>query len=134
MQVGVSSYSFIRLVRSGDIRQIDVIAETAEMGFDVIEFSTLVLQDGETRHSLAEQLRREADKHDLPIASYTIGADFLNGSDGDLNAEIDRVKDEVRVAEILGVPCMRHDATRGWPAEKSGARDFDSALPRLAEG
>ncbi len=134
MQIGVSSYSFSRLVRRGEIQQIDVIAEAKAIGFDVIEFSTLSLPDGEDRHSFAPKLKAAAEQHELPIASYTISADLLNGSDGDLSAEVERVKEEVRVAQALGVPCMRHDATRGYPPEKTGARSFDHALPRLAEG
>jgi len=68
------------------------------------------------------------------VANYTIGADFINGSNGDLEAEIERVKDEVRVAEVLGAKGMRHDATYGFKPEHAGPKDFDTALPRLIEG
>ncbi|MGA1197219.1 MAG: sugar phosphate isomerase/epimerase family protein, partial [Candidatus Latescibacterota bacterium] len=53
---------------------------------------------------------------------------------GDLKAEIERVKTEVDVAEILGVPGMRHDASSGWPNDHVGPKSFEAALPRLAEG
>ena len=36
MIIGVSSYSFSRLVRSGDMTQIEIIAAAKEIGFDVI--------------------------------------------------------------------------------------------------
>lgn len=134
MQIGVSSYSFSRLVRSGEMRQIEVIAKAKEIGFDVIEFSTIKLPEGETLEGFAPKLKEEAGRLGIGIANYTIGADFLNGSDGDLDAEIERVKEEVRIASILGAPGMRHDATRGFPAGKKGAKGFDAALPRLAEG
>lgn len=70
----------------------------------------------------------------IEIVNYTIGADFLRGSNGDLQAEIERVKREVDIAAILGVPGMRHDASSGWPATHRGPKSFDAALPRLAEG
>lgn len=134
MQIGVSSYSYSRLVRSGAMKQIDVIGAAKEAGFDVIEFSTIQVPEGQTLPTYAQALREEARRVDIPIANYTIGADFLNGSAGDLAAEIARVKKEVDIAEILGAPGMRHDATGGYVAGHVGAKGFDDALPRLAEG
>ena len=134
MKIGVSSYSFGRLVKAGEITQLDVIREAKEMGFSVIEFSTFVLPEGETPQSFAPKVKEECEKHGLEIACYTIGADFLNGSDGDLEKEVDRVKEDVRVAQMLGVPCMRHDGSRGYPPERKAPRGFDDALPTLAKG
>ncbi len=134
MQIGVSSYSFVRLVRSGQMAQIDVIAKAKEIGFDAIEFSTIAVPEGRSLPAFAAELRAESERVGLPIVNYTIGADFLRGSGGDLQAEIERVKREVDVAEILGVPGMRHDASAGWPQDHTGPRSFAAALPRLAEG
>lgn len=134
MQIGVSSYSFVRLVRSGQMAQIDVIAKAKEMGFDAIEFSTIAVPEGKSLLDFAGELRAESERVGLSIVNYTIGADFLRGSGGDLQAEIARVKGEVDVAEILGVPGMRHDASSGWPADHPGPRSFEAALPRMAAG
>ena len=46
MQLGVSSYSFGRLVRGGALKQLDVIAKAREIGFDAIEFSTISVPEG----------------------------------------------------------------------------------------
>ena len=67
----------------------------------------------------------------LPIANYTVGADFINGSGGNWKDEVERVKDEVRIAHLLGAPGMRHDATRGFTNGHPGGRSFDDALPIL---
>jgi len=134
MKIGVSSYSYSRLVRSGQMPQIEVIAKAKEMGFDVIEFSTIAVPEGKTLPAFAAELRAEAEKVGIGIANYTIGADFLKGSGGDLKAEIERVKREVDIAEILGVPGMRHDASGGFPADHAGPKSFAAAIPRLAEG
>lgn len=134
MKIGVSSYSFIRLVTSGQMDQIAVIGKAKEIGFDVIEFSKIVVPEGKTLAGYAAELRAEADRLGIDIVNYTIGADFLRGSGGDLQAEIERVKGEVDIAAILRVPGMRHDATSGWPADHVGPKSFDAALPRLAEG
>ena len=134
MKIGVSSYSFSRLVGAGEMEQIAVIAKTKEIGFDVIEFSTIKVPEGKALPDYAAELREEAARVGIDIVNYTIGADFLRGSNGDLQAEIARVKDEVDVAEILGVPGMRHDASGGWPADHAGPKSFEAAIPRLAEG
>lgn len=134
MKIGVSSYSYSRLVHSGGMTELDVIEKAKEMGFDAIEFAGFNLPAGETALSFAEKARGACERLGLAITNYTIGADFIQGSDGDLAAEIERVKDEVRVAHALGAPGMRHDATRGFPGGHPGAKSFDTALPRVAEG
>ena len=134
MKIGVSSYSFSRLVSGGQMQQSDVIAKAKEMGFDVIEFSTLALPKGVQAIDFAPRLKAESDRVGLPVVNYTIGADFINGSNGDWKAEAERLKDEVRVAKALGVPGMRHDATQGFAAGHQGARGFDDALPTLIKG
>lgn len=134
MEIGVSSYSFGRLVKSGAIKQIDIPAKAKEMGFDTIEFSVISVPEGENLKDFAGKLKGECERAGFKIANYTIGADFINGSEGDIDAEIERVKREADVAKILGAPGMRHDATSGFPADKPGAKSFDDALPRLVNG
>ena len=112
----------------------DIVNKTKEMGFDVIEFSGIVVPEGETLESCAQKLKDACEKAGLHIASYTIGADFLKGSGGNLDAEIERLKGEARIAQILGVPAMRHDATSGFSADHQGARGFADALPFLVNG
>jgi sugar phosphate isomerase/epimerase len=134
MKIGVSSYSFVRLVRAGTMSNLDVAAKAKEMGFDVIEFSNFVLPEGETALSLAPKLKEACDAAGLEVANYAVPADFLSGSGGDLEAEVERVKADLRVAEILGSPQMRHDGTRGIPKDWSGPKSFEGVLPRLAMG
>lgn len=134
MKIGVSSYSFSPLVHAGKMSQLDVISKAKEMGFEVIEFSTLSLPEGETPLSFAPRIKEECDRVGIKVVNYTIGADFINGSNGDWKAEAERLKDEVRVAKILGAPGMRHDATYGFPAGYIGQKSFDAALPTLIKG
>lgn len=131
MLIGVSSYSYSQ--SSLDI--FEVIKQAKATGFDVIEFAGFPhLPDGETALSFAPRVREACDAAGIEVANYTIWADFINGSDGNLEAEIERVKDEVRVAKILGAPGMRHDSTWGWPKTKTGAKGFADALPILVKG
>ncbi len=134
MQFGVSSYSYSQLVRTGAMEFLDIPAKAKEQGFDVLEFSSFHLPEGLTPLEFAPQVREACDKAGIPVANYTIGADFINGSDGDWQKEVERLRDEVRVAEILGAPGMRHDATGGYRPEHVGPRSFDDALEVLANG
>lgn len=134
MKIGVSSYSFSRLVNSGAMSQLDIIPKAKEMGFDVIEFSTFALPEGETPLTFAPRVKEECDRVGIDIANYTIWGDFINGSNGNWKDEAERLMGEVRVAQILGSPSMRHDATWGFSADYKGARSFDNALPTLAKG
>ena len=132
MKVGVSSYSYSRLMGPGRLSMPDVVAKAKEMGFDSIEIAGLPLPDGQTVESTAALVREVCDRHGMSMMSYTIGADFLNGSGGDADAEVERLKGEVRVARLLGAPLMRHDATSGFSAAHLGPRGFADALPVLA--
>lgn len=132
MKIGVSSYSFSRLVADGQIRQLDVIAMAKDLGFDVIEFSTFTLPKGETNLSFARQVREEADRVGIEVGNYTIAADFLN-FEGGVAAQVEVLKAEVDVAAAMGSPGMRHDATWGIPAGKP-YRSFESVLDTLAVG
>ncbi len=134
MRLGVSSYSFSRLVHAGALRQDDVPVKAREMGFEVVEFSTLALGPGESLPDVAARLRDVCERVGIPVVNYTIAADFLQGSGGDLDAEIARVQSEVDIAAILGAPGMRHDASRGFPVGKTGAKGFEAALPAMARG
>lgn len=134
MKIGVSSYSFNRLVAENRMGQLEVIAKAREMGFDAIEFAALALPPGETALSFAPRLRAECDRVRIPVANYAVAADFINGSGSNWQAEAERLKDEVRVTRILGAPGMRHDATGGFSKNHRGPRGFDDALPTLIKG
>lgn len=133
MKIGVSSYSYSGITNK-TLAFLDIPAKAKEMGFDVIEFSSLACSKGETPLSFAPRVREACERAGIPVANYTIGADFLRCANGDWKAEAERLKDEVRTAKVLGAPGMRHDATGGFPAGHKGARGFDDALPALIKG
>lgn len=126
MKVSVSSYSFHKYLVDGTMTQFDCIQKAKDIGLDAIEFSTILAPEGMTQEAYAKVLAEECKRVSLPVTSFTFGADFLNGSDGDTKAEIERVKKMVDIAEILGAKLLRHDATIG------DGRTFDAVLPILA--
>jgi sugar phosphate isomerase/epimerase len=134
MRIGVGTWSYHRLVASGAMTELDLVAKTKELGFDAIEFSGLAVPAGDTAAAFAPRVRAACERAALPVSSYTVGADFLTGSGGDWRAEVERLKGEVRVAAALGAPRLRHDASNGFPATQRGPRSFDDALPVLVKG
>ena len=132
MKFSVSVYSFMQYLRDGRLTPVQCIAKAKEMGFDAIEFVEFVFPEGVDQMEYAKELRAESDRVGLPISNFAFGADFLNGSDGNLEAEIDRVKKFIDVAEVLGCPTIRHDVTRG--PEPRTYQGYDNVLPRLVEG
>ena len=134
MKFAICSYSLSSLVNNGRATEKELISIAKDMGFDAFEFSEINTPDGMTKEEYARELKAEADRVGIPIVQYSIGADFLYGSDGDLEKEIDRLKKEVDIATILGVDGMRHDTTGGYKDEDAEKYTFSDALPRLAEG
>lgn len=134
MKLGISSYSFSNLVNNGLMTQIDIVPKAKELGFDVLEFAGLVVPKGEAIEAFALKIKEECSRVGIEMGNYTIGADLINGSGGDFDKEIERLKGELRIAKMLGAPGMRHDATSGFKADYAGAKSFDAALPILIKG
>ncbi|ANU52649.1 sugar phosphate isomerase/epimerase [Acutalibacter muris] len=132
MKFSVSLYSFFSAIRSGEITPIECVAKAKEFGFDAIEAVDFVMgaSSPEEMPEVARKLREEADRQGMPISSFAVGADLLNGSDGDRKAEIERVKRMVDIAEVLGAPRMRHDITMG---QKDSPKSYAALVPELAE-
>lgn len=107
--------------------QMDCIAKAKEMGFDAIEFSDVIPERGKSANDYAKMLKEECDKINLPVSSLTFGADFLTGSNGNIEAEKKRVKSIIDLAEILDAKLIRHDATSG------DGRSFDKVMNTLAD-
>ncbi|MHC1696184.1 MAG: sugar phosphate isomerase/epimerase family protein [Eubacteriales bacterium] len=133
MKLSVTSYSFSQLFANGSSNQLDCVSRAKDMGFEAIEFTDLSPHDGSTEEEYAVKIGAEAKRVGITVANYTIGADFLFGSNGDTKAEIERVKRKIDVAALMGATGLRHDATYGFPAGQREYRGFDSVLPALAD-
>lgn len=129
MKISVSSYSFSQWVKGTDRTHFDCILKAAELGFDGIEFANcgeLEISD----KAYAEEIKKECDKYGLEITALVFHANFISGCNGEIDAEIERVKKIVDVAEVLGVKTIRHDAA----LEAGKYETFENALPIIARG
>ena len=132
MNIGVSSYSFKKLLNSGK-NYFEICDQASEMGYDGIEFIDLSLQHGTgqtTVEALAEELRAHCEEKGLKIVAYTVAADFLCGRDVPAADEPVRVKKCVDIACLLGAKILRHDAF--WKVQ--GVRSWQEAVQRVAPG
>lgn len=132
MKVSVSSYSFSKLMNQGILNQFSCIEKAKEIGFDGIEFVNIMPHDGSTTEEYAVKLKEECKRIGITITNYTFGADFINGSNGDVIEEIQRVKEQIDIADILGAYSVRHDATIGYSKKEKKHQGFQHALPILA--
>jgi sugar phosphate isomerase/epimerase len=132
MKTCVSSYSFNKLLNSGEFDQLTLIKEVKSMGFDAIEFTNLIPPKDISAMDFAYKLREESETRKLPIANLTIGAELLNCPS--LDEEVSRLLEQVDVAAVLGAKGMRHDATGGYKGTEKSYKSFDEALPVLIEG
>ncbi len=135
MKFSVSIYSFFSSIRKGVVTPMECIAKAKELGFDAIEAVDFVNFGcpPEEMPQRAREIKAEADKYGLEISSLAIGADFINGSGGDREKEIARVKSYVDAAAVLGAPRMRHDITQGYPKDSGKYCSYESLLPILSE-
>ena len=134
MKTSVSSYSFSYLMQNEGKTQLSVIKKAKEIGFDAIEFTDLCPPEGVDIKDFAMQIREEAENVGIEISCYSVGADLLSGSNGNLDEEIEKIKEKVDIAEILGVKLMRHDATFSFLNNDRGYNGFINVVDRLAEG
>lgn len=133
MEYSVSLYSFYSAIQKGELTPLGCVEKAADLGFDAVEAVDFVNFSGtqEEKKAQALELKQAAEKCGLQFSSLAIGADFLNGSDGDQEKEIQRVKDYVDIAALLGAPRMRHDITAGYKGENY--RSYESLIPTLAQ-
>lgn len=130
MKYSVSSYSYSKLTASGEYTEKGLIALAKEMGFDGIEFAEIHAPEGTDKKEYALSLKKEAEKHEIEIVAYCIGANLLY----DTEKEIERLKYEIDVCEALGCPVMRHDASGGYNEEdKKKGMGFGNALPVIVK-
>lgn len=133
MKTSVSSYSFSRIYDKKSFDIIKILEKTKEYGFTGLEIAGFPQTD-EKPLELCAKVKKRAAGLGMEITNYAVGADFIYGSGGNLNAEIERVKKEVDFAAAFGAKRMRHDVAYGFSPETPPPKGFDDIVDRLAEG
>lgn len=132
MKISVSSYSFHQYIKAGKLTQFDCVAKAKEMGFDAIEFTDIIADGLDAQKQTAKSLCDEAKRVGIEINAYTIGANLFCGSGEENAKEVQRLKTQLDVANILGAKLMRHDVCHSLTKTGNG-RSFDLMLPTIAK-
>ena len=133
MKLGISAYSYNRLVKNGGITWFDAIRKIAALGADAIEFAAFDAPDGFDKLGYAKEMGAACKDAGLPVVCYAISADFMGGTRAGADAEVLRLDGELAIAQALGAPLMRHDVGWNFPEEYGSVKSFENILPRVAD-
>lgn len=135
MKLGISLYSFHGLAAPDKLGIKGCIDKVKEMGGEGVDFvEGPAFETQEEYLAYAKDIGDYCKQVGIEACCFCVGSDFVNGSNGDLDAEIERVKARVDIAEAYGCKFMRHDATGGFYPNVKHSRGFENALPRLVKG
>lgn len=130
MKIGVSCYSFYKHMEQTGANYFEVCDLAKKYGYDGIEFIDLDLrfQHADNISELARSIKKHCDEIGLEITAYTVRGDFLANPD-----ELERLKGQVDVAELLGAKLLRHDITWQNPKDKTWKDIIDSVKDKVYE-
>ncbi len=108
--LAISSYSFHRLVKSGEARLEDTPRLARECGADCIEVATGGTLGPVLDEALAGRLADAADASDVAIAGFALHADLVT-PEGELDERaLEATLAQLEAAASIGVDRVRHDA------------------------
>lgn len=132
MKISISSYSFYQYIAKGKMTQSDCVSKAHEIGFEAIEFIDIDGENLDTQLKNAETIRKEAEKYNMTVNAYAIGASLYHDDADSRKKEIERIKGQLHVADELGAKVMRHDTCPTLGTSLT-SKSFDRMLPYLAE-
>ena len=134
MKVGLSTYSLLNALKSGEMTVLDAVQWIADNGgehMEMVPYGYTVEDDPE----LADAIREKARKVGIELSNYCMPANFVQDDDEAFEAEIARVKRHVDVVHRMGVKHMRHDVTAfTLPKECMTIEWFEESLPLIVKG
>ncbi|MBE6586893.1 MAG: sugar phosphate isomerase/epimerase [Ruminococcaceae bacterium] len=125
----VSSYSFGAEADESRLGTLGVIEKAKEMGFDGIEF----VENAYTNPEKAHLIREKCEEIGIQPVNLCVGGNLALENRDDLTKEVERLKEMVDIAALMGVSMMRHDVAYG-PFRRTYNTGYDAALPYIAEG
>ncbi len=139
MKIGLSSYSMVNRIYSGEMDIIQVMEFAAERGaehFELVPFGFVFYDDktGAFDDALIERVRAKSAELGLPLSNYAVLADLLKESESEREAEVERLCRHIDVAAKVGVPFMRHDVSSfRRPLEHNTPAEFERLFPVMVD-
>ncbi|SFT10139.1 sugar phosphate isomerase/epimerase [Paenibacillus sp. BC26] len=110
MQIGLSTYSLLNALKSGEMTVLDAIQWIADNGgehMEIVPYGFTLVDNPE----LADAVRNKAAEVGIALSNYSMPANFVQPDLESFDAEMARVKEHVDLVHRLGMKHMRHDVT-----------------------
>ncbi|RKN72956.1 sugar phosphate isomerase/epimerase family protein [Paenibacillus ginsengarvi] len=134
MKIGLSTYSLLNALKSGEMTVLDVIGWVADNGgehMEMVPYGYTVVDNPE----LADAIRETARAAGIELSNYSMPANFVQETEEAFEEEVQRVKLHVDIVNRMGVKHMRHDVTAfTLPPERMTIAWFEDSLPLIVKG
>ncbi|TXK83882.1 sugar phosphate isomerase/epimerase [Paenibacillus sp. N3.4] len=134
MKIGLSTYSLLNAIQSGEMSVLDVIQWIKDNGgehMEIVPYGFTLVDNSE----LADAVREKAKLVGIELSSYSMPANFVQDKEEAFEAEVERVKQHVDLLHRMEIKHMRHDVTAfTLPPEKMDIAYFENSLPQIVEG
>lgn len=134
MKIGLSSYSLLKAIKSGEMSILDAIRWIADNGgehMEIVPYGYTLVDDPE----LADAVRETAKEAGIALSNYSMPANFVQDTEEMFDEEVARVKLHVDLVHRLGMKHMRHDVTAFTiPQEKMTIKWFEDHLHLMVRG
>lgn len=134
MKVGLSTYSLLAAINSGEMDVLDCIQWIKDHGgehMEIVPYGFTLVDNLE----LADQVRDKAAQLGIELSNYSMPADFVKDTEEEFQAEVARVKEHVDLLHRMGIKHMRHDVTAfTLPEEKRTIQWFEESLEKIVRG
>lgn len=134
MKVGLSTYSLLGAINSGEMDVLDVVQWIADNGgehMEIVPYGFTLVDNLE----LADKVRDKAKEVGIELSNYSMPANFIHDTQEEFDAEVVRIKEHVDLLHRMDIKHMRHDVTLfTLPPEKRTIAYFEAGLPQIIEG
>ncbi|MEC0227768.1 sugar phosphate isomerase/epimerase family protein [Paenibacillus alba] len=134
MKVGLSTYSLLAALKTGEMTVLDAIGWIADHGgehMEIVPYGFTLVDQPE----LAAAVREKAKEVGIELSNYSMPANFVQESEEAFEAEMERVKQHVDLVHELGMTHMRHDVTAfTLPPDSMTIQWFEANLHQMVRG
>lgn len=134
MKVGLSTYSLLDAIRTGEMDVLDVVQWIADNGgehMEIVPYGFTLVDNLE----LADAVRDKAKEVGIELSNYALPCNFVQDTQEEFDAEVARMKEHVDLINRMGIKHMRHDVTAFTvPPEQRTIAWFEESLPKMVEG
>lgn len=134
MKLGLSTYSLLGALKSGEMTVLDVVQWIADNGgehMEIVPYGFTLVDNLE----LADAVREKAKEVGIELSNYSMPANFVQETEEEFEKEVARIKEHVDLCHRMGIKHMRHDVTAfTLPPEKITIEWFEENLHLMVEG